>query len=69
MSKKKPTSQNQTKTTDTFDYSSCPCVESIGANAVYVTPSCPHVHLIKGRLVTTKGECRRCHKRGNTHEQ
>ena len=46
-----------------FDFKQCPQVEDVGAYAVYVSAGCRHLHMIKGRLVTTKRECRKCGKR------
>ena len=41
----------------------CDCVKSVGEMAVYVEPSCrAETHNIRGNLVVTKRECRRCDK-------
>lgn len=53
---------------ESFDFRSCPCVEAIGSCAAYVTTACPHLHIIKGKLVTTKKECRKCSRRKENHE-
>ena len=43
----------------------CDCVKSVGEMAVYVEPSCrADTHMIRGNLVVTKRECRRCDKDG-----
>lgn len=39
------------------------CIHSTGKSgeiAVYVMPSCPRQHMLKGNLVTSKRECLEC---------
>lgn len=36
----------------------CKHAESVGASAVFVKPTCPHLHMIKGRLVASRWYCR-----------
>lgn len=31
-----------------------------GQMMVEVLPNCPHLHMIRGRMVTSKKDCRRC---------
>lgn len=38
----------------------CRYAESIGQLAVYVSPNCPHGHLIRDRLVTPRRICEIC---------
>ena len=40
----------------------CRHVESVGEMAVYVGPGCPKLHMIHGKLGTSKRECRECGK-------
>ena len=40
----------------------CEKVTAVGEMAVYVNPSCPMMHFIRGRMAVTKRECRRCYK-------
>lgn len=39
---------------------SCRFAESIGQIAVFVTPDCPHGHLIRDRLVVPRRVCETC---------
>lgn len=42
----------------------CECAKQVGEMAVYVTPACPMMHFIRGKMAVTKRECRRCDKDG-----
>ena len=53
------------KISETPPWAVCPNAESVGEMAVYVTPACPFFHMIHGRLVTSKRDCRRCWKNGH----
>ncbi len=41
-------------------YKTCMYAVSSGQIAVDVLPQCRHMHLIKGRLVTSKQTCEKC---------
>jgi hypothetical protein len=41
-------------------FRTCRHAEQVGEIAVYVKPTCPHLNLIKGKLVTSKRCCRSC---------
>ena len=41
-------------------YNTCRYVKEVGQLAVYVRPGCPQAILIKGRLVSSKLQCRKC---------
>lgn len=32
----------------------------IGQIAVYVRPTCPNMHIIRGVITASRGQCRRC---------
>ena len=57
------------KINETPPWAVCPNAESEGEMAVYVTPACPFFHMIRGRLVTSKRDCRRCWKNGNRNHR
>jgi len=46
------------------NYETCRYVKTIGQIAVYVEPNCPHAHLLKGYLVTSKKTCEKCRRDG-----
>ena len=42
------------------NYEVCKHVESVGSIAVYVSKQCKKAHMLKGKLVVSKKECRSC---------
>ena len=43
-----------------MNYEKCGCMLSAGQMVVYVTPSCPNGHLIRGQLAAMIKNCRKC---------